>query len=145
MWHIYGIWEHIGCWHIYGLAWKMKGAVCYGVLFMFWLVYALIWGQHVDYCIGYMTKNVMLHHISIILSQGMQWCHWWCFLHHVISSQMVSYNLKSHAAPHFNFLNLRNAVVPLTTLLAWYSTTTCNCGVSDQTKSCCSSFWFSLI
>ena len=45
---------------------------------------------------------------------------------------MVSHDEKNHVAPHFNCLDLRNAMVPLTTLLASCDTTTGGNGVTDQ-------------
>ena len=45
---------------------------------------------------------------------------------------MVSHKKKSHVAPNFSCLDLRNAMVPLTTLLASCHTTTGGNDVSDQ-------------
>ena len=50
-----------------------------------------------------------LFHLS--WSKEMQWCHGqghWC---HVVL--MALHDQKSHVAPHFNYLNLRNRMVPL--------------------------------
>ena len=95
----------------------------------------------------------MLHFILIILTEGMPWCHWWCFWHHVtlISVSMasnyqrvllllistyltkemqcyldnymipglasvVSQDERRYVAPHFDHLDLRNALVPLPVL-----------------------------
>ena len=74
---------------------------------------------------------VMLHLISIILTQEKQWCHCWCFWHHAvpIPVPVVSHDQKSNV-PYF--LDLRNAMVPLTVMLASCDDNTGGNGVSDQ-------------
>ena len=55
---------------------------------------------------------------------------------------MTSHDQKCHIAPHFNFLDLRNAVVPLMMLLAL-----CDAGANSVTspkEACCISFQLSL-
>ena len=51
--------------------------------------------------------------------------------------QHVDYNIRSqdqkgHDKPHFNHVDLRNAIVPLTTLLASYDANTDANGVNGQ-------------
>ena len=76
----------------------------------------------------------MLHLLSIIWTQGMQWCQWWYCWHHVmwIPAPMVSHNQKYYVAPDFSCLDLRNAMVPLTTLLASHDTNTNTSGSNGQ-------------
>ena len=50
---------------------------------------------------------------------------------------------KSHVALHFICLNLQNAKVPLTALLASYDARTSTIGVTWPIMSCCISFWSS--
>ena len=66
----------------------------------------------------HMTKKVMLHLILIISTIGMQWCHWWCYQHHMMLtlSPMASHDQKSHVTPHFSYLDLKNAMVALIAL-----------------------------
>ena len=59
-----------------------------------------------------MTQKVMLHLSLIILTSGMQWYHW-CHQCTMIPESMESHDQYSHVAPHFDCLDLRNAVVPL--------------------------------
>ena len=63
----------------------------------------------------HMTKQVMLHLILITLTYGIQWCHLWCHWHHVTPMPVlvVSHHPKSEIAPHFEYLGLRNVMVPL--------------------------------
>ena len=64
----------------------------------------------------HMNKKVMLHLISIVPTSGMQWCHWWCQQHHVTLTP-VPIASQYQVAPHFNPLDIRNAVVPFLTTL----------------------------
>ena len=52
----------------------------------------------------------------------MQWCHWWHSQHHVMPTlmPMASHDLRCHVAPHFDYLELSDAVVPLK--MPWTST-----------------------
>ena len=45
---------------------------------------------------------------------------------------MLSHDQKSHVAPNFNHLDLRNVMVSLTTLLASHDSKTSASGVNDQ-------------
>ena len=87
----------------------------------------------------------MLHLILVILTQGMQWCHWCCCWSQVmpIPEPVVSHDQKSHVAPHFSFLDLRNAMVPVMTPLASCHTNTNTNGIPWIKKSSCISFWLS--
>ena len=81
-----------------------------------------------------MAWKVMLHLILIILTKGMQWCHWWCCLHCLIwiLTPVMSHCQIHDVAPHFKYLGLRNAMVPLTILLACYGADTTANGVNVQ-------------
>ena len=50
----------------------------------------------------------------------MLWCHWWHNWHHVIPvlTSVVLHDQMSYAAPHFDCLDLRKAMVPLMMPLA---------------------------
>ena len=58
-----------------------------------------------------MTRTVMLHHILIILTEGMKWCNWWCYQHHMHHQHHVLLSLAPMAsqecpvAPHFKCLD----------------------------------------
>ena len=58
-----------------------------------------------------MIKTIMLYLILIVLTKGMQRYLW----HHGMSMliPIVPHDQKSHVAPHFNCLSVRNTVVPL--------------------------------
>ena len=62
--------------------------------------------------------------------------------HEANTGVMASHDQKSKVAPHYSHLDLRNAVVPLTVLLA--SGGTSANGVTWPQKSCCNSFISSL-
>ena len=58
------------------------------------------------------TKNAMLHLISITLNWVMQWWHW-----HQVTLTLASMALhgqKCHVSLHFDHLDIRNVMVPLT-------------------------------
>ena len=57
-----------------------------------------------------------------------------------MQTPMMSHNQKSHVAPHFKCPDLRNAMVPLTTLLASRGTTASGNGVTDQKSHVTSDF-----
>ena len=52
----------------------------------------------------------MLHFAVIIVMSWMQWCDWWCYWYHVmlVPAQMASHDQRSHVAPLFDCLDLRN-------------------------------------
>ena len=86
--------------------------------------------------LDHITKKVMLHLISMIMTYRLQWhCRWWC-LHHImlVLAPMVSHDQKSHIAPHFNHLHLRNLLVKLKTLFAPCDINTSDSGVIDQKR-----------
>ena len=64
-------------------------------------------------------QEVMLQLISIIMTLGMQLCHLQCYWHHVMTvlAPVESHNQKSNVAPHFDYLDLRNAMVLFSILL----------------------------
>ena len=92
----------------------------------------------------------MLHLISVIIIWGMQWSHCSCFWYHLMLTPMPVASQdgdtdvngvrwpKFHAAPHFDHLDLRKSVMPLTMSLASCDTNS-NC-VKWPKKSCCMSF-----
>ena len=94
-------------------------------------VIGISWDLHIGYLFFQPTKRVMLDLISVNLTQGIKWCHWWWCWQHVMPmpAPLVSHDQKSHVAPHFNCLNLRNVMVSTTSVLASYGTTN---GDSDQ-------------
>ena len=59
--------------------------------------------------------KIILHLILIVLTGEMQWCHWWCYQHHLMLrlALMVLHDQENY----FNYLDPRNAMVPLTMLL----------------------------
>ena len=70
------------------------------------------------------TKKFMLHLIFIVLTWGIQWCNWGyhqCDMP-LKSVLTASHDPKSHVSPHLDWLDLRNAVVPLMMLLAAHDT-----------------------
>ena len=77
---------------------------------------------------------------SCCTSFWISWPKWWCNQHHVMLSlvPLGSNDPKSHVAPHLDFLDLRNAMVPLMMLSA--SCDTCTDGVA---LSYYTSFWSS--
>ena len=86
----------------------------------------------------------MLYIVLIILTQGIQWCPWWYCWHHImfIRVSMVSHDQKCHVAPHFKCFNLRNIIVPLTTLgIMWHQHQCHWCQWPE--KWCCLSFQLS--
>ena len=83
----------------------------------------------------HMTIKVMLHLISVVLTWGKWWCHWWCCWNHVTLMPVpMASNDQSHAAPHFNCLDLRNAMVPLKMLSIAYDADT-NALTSQNTNT----------
>ena len=62
----------------------------------------------------------MLYLILIILTQGMQWCHWWCCWYHVMPmlALMVSHEQKKSCCTSFQSSWPKNGVVPFTRHLA---------------------------
>ena len=74
----------------------------------------------------------MLHLILIILTLGMQWCHWQCHPHHMMTKlvPIASPDRKYHVAPHFYCLELRNSIVSLTMHLASHDVDAGICGVT---------------
>ena len=56
-------------------------------------------------------QKIMLQLISIILTKGMQWCHWQHIRHHVING----ISGQNDVGLHFDHLGLRSAMVPLIT------------------------------
>ena len=87
--------------------------------FIVWLVGTVMWGLYIDYIIKWHDKKSYIAVFLIILTKGKQWCHWQCCWHHMMPmpAQMVTCFQKSHVVLHFNCLDLRIAMVPLTTLL----------------------------
>ena len=67
-----------------------------------------------------MNQKVILHIISVVLSWEMQWFHLCCCLLHVMLTfgPMTLHDQEGQVAPHFNCLDLWNAMVPLMMLLA---------------------------
>ena len=124
--------EHIWCWHIYG--YSMENKSCILVFFTYMCSNV---GQHVDYIIR--SHDQKPRKSCYILFQSC-WakecngdskkCHW----HHVMLmlAPMVAYDQKGHVAHNFNYLDLRNAMVPLTKLLASCDVKTNYSDVSDQ-------------
>ena len=72
----------------------------------------------------------MFHLISITLSWGMQWYHWWCNQHYVMSKPMVSQDEKSHLAPNFNHLDLMIAMMALMTTMASFDASSSANGIT---------------
>ena len=70
----------------------------------------------------YMMRKVMLHLISIFLTLGIQWHHWWCFWHHVMQLPIESYNEEVIFTLHFNCLILRNSITLVIIPLSSYDT-----------------------
>ena len=101
---------------------------------------------------SHITKNVMLHFISIILTKRMWWYHWCCCWQYMMltPTPMAPHDQKNHVAPNFNSFGLRNAMVPLTvpsvshdtntsTMWHWHWQQWCHM----IKKLCCTSFWLS--
>ena len=62
----------------------------------------------------HMAKKVMLSLISIILTQGMLWCHWWCCWSQVMPVLAQCFYLtKKSCCTYFSHLDLRNAMLVL--------------------------------
>ena len=81
--------------------------------------YILFWSSLCKECSAVIDDIV---HITWFWYQcsGTTWHQHQCLWHHVtpVMMPMASHNQNSHVAPHFNYLNLRNAVGPLMMLLA---------------------------
>ena len=67
-----------------------------------------------------MIKKVILHLSLIVLTWEIQWFHWWSYHQHVVLTLvlMAYHDQWSPVAPHFSFLDLRNAVVAL--ICCWH-------------------------
>ena len=71
-------------------------------------------------------------------------CHWWCYWYHVMLMPMASHDHKSHVAPHFNHLDLRNVMMSLMTQSASLDATVSVNGITWPKRSYCTlfcSFW----
>ena len=76
----------------------------------------ITWHQCQHQCC-HMTRKNMLHLTSIILTQGIQWCHWWDHWDH-IPLMLMSHDQKDHITPDFDHLDIRSVVVPFRMPLA---------------------------
>ena len=72
---------------------------------------SIVWCQHWDKW-HHMTKKVMLHLISVVLTWEKQWCHCWCCWHYVMLEPMEAHDQKRYVAPQFNCLYLRKSLMP---------------------------------
>ena len=100
----------------------------------------ITWCQHrCKWC--HMTRKVMMHLVSIILTYQMQWCHWQCCQDHVMLTPVpvMSHGQKRYIILYFNLTYLINAVVPLMML---FGVTWCQ-HISTLIKLWCTSFWLS--
>ena len=79
----------------------------------------------------YMTKRVMLHLISIILTEQMLWCHLLC---HLWSHDADGNDIKwpERWCSISFYLDLTNELLPLRTLFAWCDTDTSIMTLHDQ-------------
>ena len=82
------------------IAWKIKAAV--GWLFFFFFSFFFDLCNNVGSTCRrlyfyHVTKNIMVAFHFNYHSQGMQWCHWWWCLHHVmpVPTPMVSHDQKA--------------------------------------------------
>ena len=124
-----------------GIAWPRK--LCCTSLQFSW---PMKWNVVIDDAVGitwcwcqwlHITKKVMLHLLLIILTYEIQWCHIWCHQHEAMPVPMVSHD---HVAPHFDFLNLRNAMVPLMIPPTSCGTNASASGIAWPKHSCCTYF-----
>ena len=85
------------------------------------------------YQLCHMTKMAMLHCISTVLTQRIQRCHWWSIgiMWHWWNACGLKWP-QNHVAPHLDFFDLSNAVVPLTKLLAPHAASAGANGVTYQ-------------
>ena len=106
------------CWHQWGVTWKKYHvALCFDCFNLTNAIVSLTEQQVMLTPVPVMTlhnqRSHATHHFMFyIIMLWMQWWHW----HHIMPTQVlrVPFELESHVAPHFNCLELRNAVVPLT-------------------------------
>ena len=75
---------------------------------------AIIWCQ-CSHQKHHMTKKVILHLISIILTKQMQQWYWWGTEHHMMLMlvPMALYNTKGHVVYLFDLIDVANAMLPL--------------------------------
>ena len=79
----------------------------------------ILWWQH--WCQWHhISQNITLHLILIILNKQIQLCYWQCHQYHMMQMQApnASHYQKGHVAPHFDYLDITNVVVPLRMPLA---------------------------
>ena len=127
------------CWYV--CVYSMENKSCTWVVFFF-VLFDFLTGMsnnvgsmsRLHYWATWPQKKNMLHLIFIIFNKGMQWCQWQCCWHQVMWMlvPMMSPDQKSDIALHFIFFDLRNKIVPLTTLITSCDANTGSSGVSDQ-------------
>ena len=165
MWHlrgilIFGTYMGITCFQSH----NVNGAINDNIVFLLlrWLFRSMIWLSvlglvlvsvpcGIDSAIGiiwcwcqwhHMTRNGMLHIFSVILTQGMQWYHYWWHWYHVTwTLAPVAWHYQKCVAPHFNCLNIMNAVVTLKMLSASCDARSSAKSVTWPQKSCYTQFW----
>ena len=129
------------------IRWPKKS--CY---ISFWSSWTTICSGAIDDAISVMwcqhwyniTKEVMLHLVSIILTMQTKYCPCQCHQCHVLLALalMASQNPKSHVIPSFNCLHLMNKMVPLMIPLALHDRNAGTNGITWMKKPCFIPCWW---
>ena len=82
----------------------------------------------------------VIYPISIILTQGMQWCHWQYCCHHMLPTLVPMVSMTKKVM--LNIIDLRKAMVPLMTSASHDSDSNTN-GIAWPKKYCFTSFQLS--
>ena len=85
-------------------------------------------------------QKVMLHLISVILSYGRQWCHWWSSQCHMMPTPAPWCDITKRVMLHLVSIILWNALVWLRLLLVSCDSTAVISGITVPKMSCCTSF-----
>ena len=93
------------------------------------LVMLLTWCDNDASTSGIKYQKVKLQLIWIVLIWEIQWCHWQYYHFHMILGlvPIVEHDMKSHVAPYFDHLDIRNAVVSMMVL-----STSCDANISEM-------------
>ena len=86
------------------------------------------WHQHEW---NHMTKQIMLHIVSVFLTLQINWYYWQCYCHHMLLVSTGSNDWKCHVASHFDYLEQQwntgfDDTISVMWCKHWYHKTKCH-------------------